>query len=394
MAWSNSVAITIDHTKVPNSDQTNFPLLFTGVYPQLATTAYGGAVTNQYGYDIIFASDSAGTSPLPFERVAYNFSTGTCEFWVQVPGLSHTTDTVLYILFGNSSVTTDQSAPTSVWDSNFWGVYHLAHLNGFEALDSTANANGGIAGNNGKPLPTFATSVPFGRGGASFAGFTNTAVYLPSVSLSPFTVSGWIKASSYACLLGAVSNGGILIVSSNGAQVQVFSGNGDWVLGTPQTLTNVFAHLAVTYDGSSTWNLYINGVLADSDDWPETISNSNYYIGLDRNGQYGSAQNGQIIDEVRISTSVRSPDWLATEYNNQNSPSTFYSTSLTTASPTNPWAPVPFAAMADQRAGVGPWPRLSSKIIAPEMASHQVVKGFAPIQNGPSAATVNTGYTG
>ena len=32
-----------------------------------------------------------------------------------------------------------------------------------------------------------------------------------------------------------------------------------------------------------------------------------------------------IIDECRISNSVRSADWIATEYNNQNSPSTFYS---------------------------------------------------------------------
>jgi hypothetical protein len=31
-----------------------------------------------------------------------------------------------------------------------------------------------------------------------------------------------------------------------------------------------------------------------------------------------------LLDEVRISTTVRSADWVATEYNNQSSPSTFY----------------------------------------------------------------------
>ena len=30
------------------------------------------------------------------------------------------------------------------------------------------------------------------------------------------------------------------------------------------------------------------------------------------------------IDEVRISNSARPADWIATEYNNQNSPATFY----------------------------------------------------------------------
>jgi hypothetical protein len=32
-----------------------------------------------------------------------------------------------------------------------------------------------------------------------------------------------------------------------------------------------------------------------------------------------------ILDEVRISNSARSAFWISTEYNNQNSPATFYS---------------------------------------------------------------------
>ena len=31
------------------------------------------------------------------------------------------------------------------------------------------------------------------------------------------------------------------------------------------------------------------------------------------------------IDEVRVSNASRSAGWILTEYNNQNSPSTFYS---------------------------------------------------------------------
>ncbi len=34
-----------------------------------------------------------------------------------------------------------------------------------------------------------------------------------------------------------------------------------------------------------------------------------------------------ILDEVRISTIVRSPDWIATEYNNQANPGSFYNLS-------------------------------------------------------------------
>src|SRR6516162_1769993 len=78
--WSNGYAnrrsVTIDHTRVPNTDQSNFPVLFSGTYTYLATTSHGGDVTNANGYDIIFTSDAAGTQVLPFEQQSYNGSTG------------------------------------------------------------------------------------------------------------------------------------------------------------------------------------------------------------------------------------------------------------------------------------------------------------------------------
>jgi len=73
--WSNSYAyrrtITIDHTLVPNTDQTNFPVLISGAFPDLSMTANGGNVTNATGYDIIFTSDANGMNTLPFEQEAY-----------------------------------------------------------------------------------------------------------------------------------------------------------------------------------------------------------------------------------------------------------------------------------------------------------------------------------
>ena len=53
-------SLTIAHSLVANSDQSNFPVLLTGTYPFLATTAYGGKVQNANGYDVIFTSDAAG----------------------------------------------------------------------------------------------------------------------------------------------------------------------------------------------------------------------------------------------------------------------------------------------------------------------------------------------
>jgi len=55
--YSYQRAITIDHTKVPNTDQANFPFLFNTTDPAFATTANGGHVTSSTGNDIIFSTD-------------------------------------------------------------------------------------------------------------------------------------------------------------------------------------------------------------------------------------------------------------------------------------------------------------------------------------------------
>ena len=114
-------------------------MLISGTYSYLATMGNGGNVTNANGYDIIFTSDSSGNTPLAYEQESYNASTGAVNFWVKVPTISHTSDTIIYIFYGNSSVTTDQSNKTAVWDSNYKGVWHLNETSGTVNYDSTSN---------------------------------------------------------------------------------------------------------------------------------------------------------------------------------------------------------------------------------------------------------------
>jgi len=52
--YSYQRVIVIDHTKVPNTDQANFPFLFNTTDPSLATVANGGHVSSSSGYDMIF----------------------------------------------------------------------------------------------------------------------------------------------------------------------------------------------------------------------------------------------------------------------------------------------------------------------------------------------------
>src|SRR3990167_4614157 len=159
-AWDNGYTfrsiLTVDNTKVAGTaNLTSFPMLFTGTFdgtggePDLRTTGNGGDVTDAEGDDIIFTSDAAGSTVLDFERETYSATTGAVNFWVEIPTLDFDDDTLIYMFYGNSSVTTSQEDITGTWDANYAGVWHLPDGTTLGALDSTSNNNDGTL--NGAP---------------------------------------------------------------------------------------------------------------------------------------------------------------------------------------------------------------------------------------------------
>ena len=172
--YTYSRSIAIDHTKVPNNDQANFPVLISGTYSYLATVANGGRVQNASGYDVIFASDSGCTTKLNHEVETYNAGTGAVNYWVKIPTVSHSSDTVIYMCYGNASITASEENKNGVWDSNFKIVAHLGNGTTLSANDSTSNASHGTI--------TGATAASGGiDGGASFNGSSNTISFPCSV---------------------------------------------------------------------------------------------------------------------------------------------------------------------------------------------------------------------
>src|SRR5207237_9106810 len=123
-------SMTIDHTKVP-STQSNFTVLISVTDPALKTVANGGHVANANGYDIGFYADFVGTIKLKWEVEKYDGTTGNLIAWVKIPSVSSSSNTVFYLIYGDSSINTNQSDPPNTWDSNFKGVWHMA--------DSAAN---------------------------------------------------------------------------------------------------------------------------------------------------------------------------------------------------------------------------------------------------------------
>jgi hypothetical protein len=324
--------IKIDHTKVPNTDQTDFPLLISGKYTYLATAAYEGDVINPNGWDIIFTSDAAGLVKLDHEIDTYDPTTGTVNFWVRIPALSHTEDTTIYMWYGNGAITTTQENKVGVWKNGYLSVYHFSTTD--VTNDSGPSAyNLSVAGSG----TTGFGSVPAKIGaGYSFNG--NDADYLFHEAVTGYprgsasaTLEAWASTSSSA-------NNGVVAYganSFNGSRIALYWGEtGDGLdfenMGAGEVVSNDsrWHHLVASYSGgaitSSSVTLFVDGVQHSTQgSGKPDVTTDELKIGGTPTVTFCCAYAG-LVDEVRISGVTRSADWVATEYNNQSSPATFY----------------------------------------------------------------------
>lgn len=135
-SWLYRKPITISNSMVADTNQTNFPVL---IY--LASDSDIASHAQSDGDDIMFTS-SDGTTKLSHEIEKYTSATGQLYAWVKIPTLSASSNTTLYMYYGNDSCSSQQNA-TGVWDSNYKGVWHMPNGTTLTANDATSNANNG-----------------------------------------------------------------------------------------------------------------------------------------------------------------------------------------------------------------------------------------------------------
>lgn len=336
MAYSFSRSVTIDHSLCGSADSSNFPVLFAGTYSWLATVANGGGVQNSNGYDIAFSSDSAGLTPLSWEIDSYSPTTGAVAFWVKVPTVSHTTNTVFYVWYGDASITTFQSTG-SVWDSNYVAVTHFS--SGLTANDSTSNANNGVVTG-----VTVASGAQIGTA-AAFDGSSSHHIKLANSSsvnvVGAITMEAWVyptASGTYQAVIDRAASSSLrdyafyLAGSAVGDLYVAFGNNsggnhGPFTPLTPRWALNTWTQLVVVYDGSANLAVYSNGSLVYTNGtiaFPPSSSTRDVYYGSELGNSLPLTGR---LDECRISKTARSADWVLTQYNNQNSPATFYTVS-------------------------------------------------------------------
>jgi regulation of enolase protein 1 (concanavalin A-like superfamily) len=247
----------------------------------------------------------------------------------------------MYIYYGNPSASNQQNK-TAVWDSHFLEVLHLDESTGTTLFDSTSNGNNGSKVSSSSPTPTSSGEI---GGAQSFNGTSDYVVLPPSMTagLTVFSVSFWTQTTDSGSngtywhqpqFVGDASSGdnsGDFGIVTNNGDLGMWSGlnsGGDNALVSSDVINdNHWHHISAINDGSTIW-LYLDGqYTGKSLSSGEGLDSLGWYLGAQQYLSSGTANffHEGSIDEFRFSNSARSAGWIGTEYNNQSSPSTFFS---------------------------------------------------------------------
>jgi hypothetical protein len=325
--WSNRMQVTFNNSD-SSEDLVDFPVLV-----KLDATRIDYSKTQSNGEDIRFTA-SDGTTLLSHEIESWD-SSGESFIWVKIPNIpaGSTTD-YIYMYYNNPNAPDGQDAG-NVWDNNYKMVHHFSENSGTLVYDSTFNSFVGTKLSATEPNPTTSGKIGGGRtfdGVNDFIASANTTVY------QNFTIEAWIKpgttnldlqeiVSKRSYYATATTDFPLaLYLNPEGTTATVFVDRGndfnaDIIVTSDPFSNNEWHHIAATYDGS-TLTLYIDGV-GKSSSGLITLSNNTrpWTFGrsaFDHSSGSGRSPYNGLMDEVRISNSARTSNWINASYKSGN----------------------------------------------------------------------------
>ncbi|HEX2844469.1 MAG TPA: DUF2341 domain-containing protein, partial [Candidatus Limnocylindria bacterium] len=165
---------------------TDFPVLVSVTDPQIAAAALPG------GEDIVFTAGD-GRTVLASEIESFTRTDNQLVAWVKVPSLSATTDTRLYVYYGNPSPPPAAPLPEAVWTASFLGVWHLHQNPGTGVAGAIRDATS--RRHHGTAVSMEATDLVAARIGRGLA-FNGTSEFLDFSAMNvgdTFTISMWAQ---------------------------------------------------------------------------------------------------------------------------------------------------------------------------------------------------------
>ena len=313
--WEYRQKLTFDNSG-QSENLVNFPVLV-----KLDSTNIDYGKTQDGGQDIRFV-DSNDSTVLSHEIEEWD-ETGDSWVWVNVPQIEASSSTdYIYMYYGNPSAPDGQN-PTAVWDTHYKGIWHLNRVSG-SVLDSTTNGNNGT--NSG------ATRGVSGKIGDAFS-FDGADDYVEAPDSSSLdittevTIEAWINPAEFTNIYPGIAGkwdwsttdpqrSYSLYLALNDQPFFLISDDGEYMaelLSTTHLVTDTWYHLTGVFTGT-TWIIYING------EWDcEKYYAASIYSGTAKFWIGASLQDGSVatdetfngaIDEVRVSDTARSADWI------------------------------------------------------------------------------------
>ncbi|MBT7553161.1 DUF2341 domain-containing protein, partial [bacterium] len=314
-SWSYRKKITIDHTKVED-DHSDFPVL---IHIDSSETDFWSHCSNKS--EVVF-TQANGTTKLKREIETFNHTTDDLYAWVKIPTMDKDEDLNIFIYYGNGSAS--ETDDTDTWDSNYKLVYHLEETSG-SSMDATSNNNDGTTYGGVSQDVSGKISGADSFDGAS-GTYTDTTMTYDLSGNGAFSVFAWMKdipsgsnyAMSQAHALSGYSSDWILGYQNNGLWFRAQTIDGGNQLGDGE-----WHYFGFVFDGTNA-RLYVDGSQQGSYVTP-TGYGAVSTVKLMTRGDASSAFVSGSLDEIHISSTNRSAAWIETSYNNQNSPSDFYS---------------------------------------------------------------------
>lgn len=324
-AWGFSKRLSINTTlsgAAISGNVCSFPVLV-----RLSAGNFDFSQAKSRGEDVRFVKEDG--SSLPFEIDRWDPVTELAEVWVRADTIYGNDSTHYFIMLWGDSSSTGSSNSCAVFDTTngFAGVWHLGQPEGTIIPDATANGNAGTA--------TATTTVAGAVGTAQLfdgissmirtSGPAEDNLNFPEDSM--FSVSAWVRTNVLdSAFHGIVYKSnlqyGLQIRPQNSLEFVTLIDKSRWEM-SRSPLSDESWHLLAGVRSGSKQYLYVDGVCADSS---IAVLSTNLARAYDQLLEIGHCPDGGndpdrffngIIDEVRVSNTAYSVDWIKLCFMNQ-----------------------------------------------------------------------------
>ncbi len=339
--------ITIDKDKV-DATLTDFPV-FIDLSDLDKTTDIFDTCRSDGGDIRVTLSD--GTTQIAREIVSIDTSGKTGELHVKIPSLVSGTDTVIRVWYNGTDTEPAEDSTygkEATWNSDYKMVQHMDDATTSTVVGSTSNGSVGTKYTANQP-PEGAGLLSGGTvGKAQNFGGTATSDFIElnkpdTGGYSALTVSAISKLTSGTNKF-LVANWGagdehIFFLLQGGVRVQ--SGGTEYNATSAAISSDTIGISYLTF-GNSEVISYTNGVAGSAVSTGALLENDNFDLDINRAAISQTLAFNGLIDEIRMLNVTLTPSWISTEYNNQSSPSTFYSASTEQTSGGSTYLPIKF----------------------------------------------------